>query len=94
MIAHTAKDNAANATNVDKAATNVLVKTDDLAVFTRSEQGLVEPISVTLYKGQNLTILGETGSGKSLLASKRCFLMTSLSKVCSGTCEAKAAGGS
>ena len=65
MIAHTTGDNAAN---VDKAAANVLVKTDDLAVFTKSGLGLVEPISVTLYKGQNLTILGETGSGKSLLA--------------------------
>ena len=68
MIAHTTGDNAPNAANVDKAATNVLVKTDDLAVFTKSGLGLVEPISVTLYKGQNLTILGETGSGKSLLA--------------------------
>ncbi len=68
MITHTTGDNALNVANVDKVATNVLVKTDDLAVFTKSGLGLVEPISVTLYKGQNLTILGETGSGKSLLA--------------------------
>lgn len=47
---------------------NVLVKTDNLAVFTKSGQNLVEPISLTLYEGQNVTILGETGSGKSLLA--------------------------
>ncbi|GAA0307804.1 ABC transporter ATP-binding protein [Psychrobacter aestuarii] len=46
----------------------VLVSTDTLTVQTRAGHVLVEPISVTLHAGQNLTILGETGSGKSLLA--------------------------
>ncbi|MGP9689452.1 ABC transporter ATP-binding protein [Psychrobacter sp. AOP22-C1-C5] len=47
---------------------NILVQTDNVSVFTKSGQNLVEPISLTLHKGQNVTILGETGSGKSLLA--------------------------
>lgn len=51
-----------------KSSTKILVKTDNLAVFTKLGQNLVEPISLTLHKGQNVTILGETGSGKSLLA--------------------------
>lgn len=45
----------------------ILVQTEQLTVTTKNGQVLVEPISITLYKGQNLTILGETGSGKSLL---------------------------
>ncbi|WP_201511850.1 ABC transporter ATP-binding protein [Psychrobacter alimentarius] len=52
----------------DSSTKNILVKTSNLAVFTKSGQNLVEPISLTLYEGQNVTILGETGSGKSLLA--------------------------
>ena len=50
------------------ATDKVLVSTDNLTVQTRSGQILVEPISVTLHAQQNVTILGETGSGKSLLA--------------------------
>lgn len=46
----------------------ILVQTEQLTVTTKNGQVLVEPISITLYEGQNLTILGETGSGKSLLA--------------------------
>ncbi|BFM02859.1 hypothetical protein Psyaliredsea_15060 [Psychrobacter alimentarius] len=45
-----------------------MVKTNNVAVFTKSGLSLVEPISLTLHQGQNVTILGETGSGKSLLA--------------------------
>ncbi|SJN39458.1 ABC transporter ATP-binding protein [Psychrobacter sp. JB385] len=51
-----------------QTAKKVLVQTNNVAVFTKSGQNLVEPISLTLYEGQNVTILGETGSGKSLLA--------------------------
>ena len=50
------------------STTKALVKTNNVAVFTKSGQILVEPISLTLQQGQNVTILGETGSGKSLLA--------------------------
>lgn len=58
-----------NSSSINSASTNsILVQTKDLAVFTKSGQNLVEPISLTLYQGQNVTILGETGSGKSLLA--------------------------
>ncbi|WP_410472634.1 ABC transporter ATP-binding protein [Faucicola mancuniensis] len=46
----------------------ILIKTNDLAVLTTDNHCLVEPISLTLEQGKNLTILGETGSGKSLLA--------------------------
>lgn len=46
----------------------ILIKTKDLSVFTTDKHCLVEPISLQLYQGKNLTILGETGSGKSLLA--------------------------
>lgn len=45
-----------------------LITVKDLEVKTKEGVVLVEPISLTLYAGQNLTILGETGSGKSLLA--------------------------
>lgn len=44
-----------------------IITLDQLSVHTQG-QLLVEPISLTLYQGQSLTILGETGSGKSLLA--------------------------
>lgn len=46
----------------------ILIKTKDLSVITTDNHCLVEPISLTLEQGKNLTILGETGSGKSLLA--------------------------
>lgn len=49
---------------MDKA----VIRLDELTVQTHQGLTLVEPLSLTLYKGQNLTILGETGSGKSLLA--------------------------
>lgn len=52
----------------DASTKKVLVKTNNVAVFTKSGLSLVEPISLTLHQGQNVTILGETGSGKSLLA--------------------------
>ena len=45
-----------------------LIQTNNLSVRTKSGLNLVEPISLQLAKGANLTILGETGSGKSLLA--------------------------
>ena len=45
-----------------------LIQTTDLCVTTLDGLTLVEPISLQLSKGENLTILGETGSGKSLLA--------------------------
>lgn len=48
--------------------TKVLIQTVDLSVKTTDGLGLVEPISLQLNQGENLTILGETGSGKSLLA--------------------------
>ncbi|MDO4429676.1 MAG: ATP-binding cassette domain-containing protein [Lonepinella koalarum] len=46
----------------------MLIQTTELEVFTRQGVKLVEPISLSLGKGENLTILGETGSGKSLFA--------------------------
>ncbi len=45
-----------------------LIQTNNLSVRTKNGLNLVEPISLQLAKGANLTILGETGSGKSLLA--------------------------
>ena len=69
MIEHTESHSSITDPSVQESSINtVLVQTDNLAVFTKSGQNLVEPISVTLHKGQNVTILGETGSGKSLLA--------------------------
>ena len=47
---------------------SALIQTTDLCVTTLDGLTLVEPISLQLKKGENLTILGETGSGKSLLA--------------------------
>lgn len=46
----------------------VLIQTTHLSVQTKSGEILVEPISLSIKKGNNLIILGETGSGKSLLA--------------------------
>lgn len=45
-----------------------LIRIENLSVHTNDQQCLVEPISLSLQAGRNLTILGETGSGKSLLA--------------------------
>lgn len=45
-----------------------LIQLHDLSVHTTDGVCLVEPISLSIHEGQNLTILGETGSGKSLLA--------------------------
>lgn len=47
---------------------NTLIQLQNLSVCTKDGATLVEPISLSIQKGQNLTILGETGSGKSLLA--------------------------
>ena len=44
-----------------------LIHIDNLAVYAGDIE-LVAPISLTLKQGQRLTILGQTGSGKSLLA--------------------------
>lgn len=45
-----------------------MLQLTEVTVTTTDGQILVEPISLTLQQGQALTILGETGSGKSLLA--------------------------
>lgn len=45
-----------------------LLQLDTLSIKTDDNEVLVEPLSLTLAQGQALTILGETGSGKSLLA--------------------------
>ncbi|TCP95318.1 peptide/nickel transport system ATP-binding protein [Cricetibacter osteomyelitidis] len=45
-----------------------MIQVTDLSVKTKSGLTLVEPINLRLQQGRNLTILGETGSGKSLLA--------------------------
>ncbi|WP_394144788.1 ABC transporter ATP-binding protein [Vibrio atypicus] len=45
-----------------------LVKVESLTVKSR-EQVLVEPISFSIQHGRPLTILGETGAGKSLIAA-------------------------
>lgn len=47
---------------------DVFIKITNLSVSTKDGLTLVEPITLSLQSGQNLTILGETGSGKSLLA--------------------------
>ncbi|WP_417553727.1 ABC transporter ATP-binding protein [Marinomonas fungiae] len=44
-----------------------LIHIENLAVYAGNTE-LLAPISLTLEKGQRLTILGQTGSGKSLLA--------------------------
>lgn len=44
-----------------------LIKTTDLAVYAGNVE-LLQPLSLTLDAGERLTILGQTGSGKSLLA--------------------------
>lgn len=46
----------------------MLIQTRNLSVQTENGLSLLEPISIALEKGTNLTVLGETGSGKSLLA--------------------------
>ncbi|OOH89849.1 ABC transporter ATP-binding protein [Pasteurellaceae bacterium 15-036681] len=44
-----------------------LLKIENVSVQTIDGLELVEPMSLTLEQGKNITILGETGSGKSLL---------------------------
>ncbi|WP_018650908.1 ABC transporter ATP-binding protein [Actinobacillus capsulatus] len=44
-----------------------LLQIENVGVKTTAGLTLVEPISLTLEQGKNITILGETGSGKSLL---------------------------
>lgn len=44
-----------------------LIKTQQLSVYA-GDKCLLSPISVQLHAGERLTILGQTGSGKSLLA--------------------------
>ncbi|WP_325894729.1 ABC transporter ATP-binding protein [Grimontia sp. NTOU-MAR1] len=44
-----------------------LIQLNDLSI-TVGDNLLIQPVSLTLYKDRPLTILGETGSGKSLLA--------------------------
>lgn len=46
---------------------NPIIKTEALAIRSDSAE-LVEPLSIELLPGQVLTIIGETGSGKSLFA--------------------------
>lgn len=64
----TAQQSSIKEASIKESMKSILVQTDNVAVFTKSGQNLVEPISLMLHKGQNVTILGETGSGKSLLA--------------------------
>ncbi|RWR05737.1 ABC transporter ATP-binding protein [Paenirhodobacter populi] len=45
----------------------ILLNAENVSVHAGAEQ-LVEPVSITLQAGRPFTILGETGSGKSLLA--------------------------
>ncbi|QLB15436.1 ABC transporter ATP-binding protein [Mannheimia granulomatis] len=45
----------------------MLLEIKNVGVQTQSGLTLVQPISLSLEKGKNITILGETGSGKSLL---------------------------
>lgn len=45
----------------------ILLKIDNVGVETTEGLPLVQPVSFTLKAGKNITILGETGSGKSLL---------------------------
>ena len=48
--------------------TTPLIELTDVSVHTKDGTCLVEPINLSINQGKNLTILGETGSGKSLLA--------------------------
>jgi peptide/nickel transport system ATP-binding protein len=45
-----------------------LLQADDVAVFDAAGRALVRPVSLRLEHGEPLMVLGETGSGKSLLA--------------------------
>lgn len=45
----------------------ILLSAENVSVHVGTEQ-LAMPVSLTLHAGQPFTILGETGSGKSLLA--------------------------
>jgi peptide/nickel transport system ATP-binding protein len=45
-----------------------LLQADDVAVFDAAGRALVRPVSLRLEPGEPLVVLGETGSGKSLLA--------------------------
>lgn len=45
----------------------ILLKAENVSVYAGTDQ-LVEPVSLALQAGRPVTILGETGSGKSLLA--------------------------
>lgn len=51
-----------------QTSSDILIQINNLSVHTADGATLVEPISLSIQQGQNLTILGETGSGKSLLA--------------------------
>lgn len=51
-----------------QSSQDILIQINNLSIHTKDGATLVEPISLRIKKGQNLTILGETGSGKSLLA--------------------------
>ncbi|MFA0086601.1 ABC transporter ATP-binding protein [Vibrio sp. 10N.261.51.F12] len=46
---------------------NLLIQLTDLSIYTK-DSVLLEPLSLKLYQDKPLTILGETGAGKSLLA--------------------------
>ncbi|MFC3609175.1 ABC transporter ATP-binding protein [Stutzerimonas tarimensis] len=59
-----------------------LLEIEDLAVYA-GDTGLLEPISLTLSRGERLTILGETGAGKSLLIQAIMGLLPSALR-CSG----------
>lgn len=54
---------------MNAADTAPLIEAVDLSVYTKDGVRLVEPINFCLRAGQNLILLGETGSGKSLLAN-------------------------
>lgn len=54
--------------NTAQTSEKILIKINNLSVHAKDGTTLVEPISLAIKAGQNLTILGETGSGKSLLA--------------------------
>lgn len=45
----------------------MLLEIQNVSVQTKEGITLVQPISLSLQQGKNITILGETGSGKSLL---------------------------
>lgn len=58
---------------ISLAPTTPLLQVEDLCVFsqphnpTEAPKQLLEPLSFSLHAGESLTILGETGAGKSLL---------------------------